>query len=228
MSEKPGCPDFEKALQAFTNYLRFEKNVSAHTLAAYQRDLAHLQQFARRQQLSLSELHQSHIRQCLAERHRQGIRPRSLQRWLSALRTFCEYSLKRGWIQANPCRGIQAPRVSRPLPKTLDTDQVARLMQIEGAGFIACRDRACLELFYSCGLRLGELVALDWTHLDLQQGQVRVTGKGRKIRELPVGRMAIEALEDWRRAQRQQGGADSAAVFTSQRGQRLQPRSIQE
>ncbi|MBR9909886.1 MAG: tyrosine recombinase XerC [Gammaproteobacteria bacterium] len=220
-------PTLALAIEHFNNYLRVEKQLAANTVSSYQRDLKHLQQFSQQQEITFEQLHQSHIRQCLGQLHRSGLKPRSLQRWLSALRTFFNYCLTKSWLPANPCSGIRAPKASKPLPKVLDADQAAQFVAVSGDGFLATRDRACLELFYSSGLRLGELISLDWQAVDLEQGQLRVTGKGNKTRELPIGRLALQALRRWRELQAQTCAEGIEPIFTNNKGGRLHPRSIQ-
>ncbi|GAB3111491.1 tyrosine recombinase XerC [Aestuariicella hydrocarbonica] len=217
----------EQTLESFYQYLRFEKQLSANTLVSYQRDLVRLSRYCQNQQLTLIDLQHHHIRHCLAQLHRQELQPRSLQRWLSALRTFFQYCLKQKLISVNPCTGLQAPKAKKPLPKALDVDQAIQFVEVRGDDFLSVRDRACLELFYSSGLRLSELVSLNWSDVDLAQGQLRVTGKGNKTRELPVGRPARAALAAWQKKQLSTCGEDIAAIFTQKKGKRLSPRSIQ-
>lgn len=219
--------DLTLALEGFEHYLRFERRLSDHTLEGYQRDLLRLQEFCQTSEVSLTDLRHFHIRQCLAQLHRRNLKPRSLQRWLSAVRTFFQYCLKHKLTTLNPCTGLQAPKAEKPLPKALDVDQAIQFVEVKGQDFLSLRDRACLELFYSSGLRLSELVSLDWGDIDLKQAQLRVTGKGRKTRELPVGRHALDALIAWQQLQQSTCGDEVTAIFTQRRGQRLSPRSIQ-
>lgn len=218
--------ELNQALAEFEHHLQVEKRLSPHTLEAYQRDLSRLQQFCIATGVPLTDLRHHHLRQCLAQLHRSGLQPRSLQRWLSAVRTFFQYCLKRHWLTLNPCTGLQAPKAGKPLPKALDVDQAIQFVEVQGSDFIALRDRACLELFYSSGLRLSELVSLDWKDVDLRHAELRVTGKGSKTRELPIGRPAIAALRAWQAAQQQSCG-EVSAIFTGSSGKRLHPRSIQ-
>lgn len=219
--------ELTQALAGFEHYLRVEKHLSKHTLEGYQRDLLRLRDFCQQTEIALSDLRHFHIRQCLAQLHRQSLKPRSLQRWLSAVRTFFQYCLKHKLVTLNPCTGLQAPKADKPLPKALDVDQAFRFVEVNGNDFLAVRDRACLELFYSSGLRLSELVSLDWSDVDLRGAQLRVIGKGSKTRELPVGRQAINALVAWQQLQAQTCGEDTTAIFTQRKGKRLNPRSIQ-
>jgi integrase/recombinase XerC len=135
--------------------------------------------------------------------------------------------LREGRVQANPAEGVRAPKVNRRLPHTLDADQLAHLMELPGDTPLDRRDRAIMELFYSSGLRLSELVALDVTDMRSSDGLLQVTGKGNKARRLPVGRFAQAAIEDWLSERAHLARADEAALFVSQRGTRLSPRSVE-
>lgn len=214
------------AIQQFLEHLKYEKQLSPHTLSNYQRDLCRVEKYCRDNGADLEQLHHHHLRQCLTQMHRQGLKPRSIQRWLSALRSFFRFCQQHHYITLNPCTGLQAPKADKPLPKALDVDQAIQFVEIKGEGFLALRDRACLELFYSCGLRLSELVSLNWSDIDLTQGEVRVTGKGNKARELPIGQPARLALQQWRQHQ-QLAPQPICAVFTNKKGGRLHSRSIQ-
>ncbi len=218
--------DLDTAIQQFLEHLKYEKQLSPHTLSNYQRDLSRLEKYCQDNGTPLEQLQQHHLRQCLTQMHRQGLKPRSIQRWLSALRSFFHFCLQHQYVDLNPCTGLQAPKADKPLPKALDVDQAIQFVEIKGEDFLALRDRACLELFYSCGLRLSELVSLNWSDIDLTQGEVRVTGKGNKTRELPIGKPARQALQQWRQHQQLSQQAISA-VFTNKKGGRLHPRSIQ-
>lgn len=225
---------FATEIADFLQYLKSEKQLSPHTQQSYQQDLRKLQDFCHAQRLhSLAQLQTQHIRQLVASQHRQGFSGRSLQRMLSGLRTFFQYLQKTGALFLDPTTGIRAPKSPKPLPKTLDVDQVGQLLNIEGDEWIAVRDRAMLELFYSSGLRLSELTSLNVADIDAQQGSVRVTGKGRKTRDLPVGRLACEALQQWLKVRHQMSQLDTnpthmQALFISQQGKRIHPRTVQQ
>lgn len=202
--------------------------MSAHTVSNYQRDLRRFGDFFTpyyADGIELTSIDQQHVRQSLGQLHRQGLGPRSLQRWLSALRSFFKWGQRHGLIERDPSTGITAPKAPKTLPKALDVDQVSQFVEVDGDDFLSRRDRAMLEVFYSSGLRLAELAALNWEHMELQQGQMRVTGKGNKTRVLPIGQHALAALETWKR---ESHPSDSQqAVFISQQGKRLSHRSIQ-
>ncbi|MGK2913691.1 MAG: tyrosine recombinase XerC [Porticoccaceae bacterium] len=216
-------------LDAFENYLRHERRLSPHTLAGYQRDLQKFTAWSASAGLTgLSEIDSQHIRQCLATLHRGGLNGASLQRWLSSLRAFFTFAQRRRWLNANPATGIRAPKRARKLPKTLDVDQAAQFLSIPNSDWLSCRDRAILELFYSSGLRLAELVGLDLKDLDLNDGTVTVTGKGNKTRIVPVGRAARQALTLWLAQRALEARAEEAALFIIRRGGRIGHRAVQQ
>jgi len=221
-------PEAQQGIERFLATLRTERRLSPHTLKNYRRDLDHLVRFCDQQQIRhWRDLTEMALRQYVALRHRQGIGGKSLQRELSAYRSCFRFLLQEGQISANPAVGIQAPRAARKLPDTLDVDRIKRLVEIRGDSPLTRRDRAILELFYSSGLRLAELVGLDLDRLDLADATVEVTGKGNKTRRVPLGRHAVRALRDWLRVRRQLAGVDETALFVSQQGRRLSPRSVQ-
>ena len=215
-------------LDAYFEHLRSERQMSPHTLDGYRRDLAKVVTFCDKQQLAdWQQLKSPHVRQLIAEQHRQGQSGRSLARLLSSMRGLYRYLNQEGRCAHDPAAGISAPKGERRLPRLLDTD---RAMQLLDGGieddFIGHRDRAMLELFYSSGLRLAELVGLNLDQLDLPDGLIQVQGKGNKARVLPVGRKAREALEAWLPLRALSNPSDGA-VFVSQQGRRLGPRAVQ-
>ena len=215
-------------IERFLASLRTERRLSPHTLKNYRRDLDNLGRFCDQQQIShWRELTEMTLRQYVAWRHRQGLGGKSLQRELSAFRSCFRYLLQEGRMSCNPAAAIQAPRAARKLPDTLDVDMARRLVEIHGDSPLTRRDRAILELFYSSGLRLSELVGLDLDRIDLADATVEVTGKGNKTRRLPLGRHAVHALQDWLRVRPQLVKGDEPALFVSQQGRRLSPRSVQ-
>ncbi len=219
---------FAEELAAFLVHMRSEKQFSPLTQQNYQRDLEKFFHFCATYSVNdLSTLNPQHIRQSLAALHRSGISGRSLQRWLSSLRSFFRFAIKRGWMKNNPADGIQAPKSPKKLPKTMDVDQTAQFVEVAGDSFIARRDRALLELIYSSGLRLAEVTGLNVADIDLKDGMVTVTGKGSKERLLPVGRYAIAALQEWLPQRALHAPADQKALFITQRGTRISHRAVQ-
>ncbi|MEO5574324.1 MAG: tyrosine recombinase XerC [Gammaproteobacteria bacterium] len=216
-------------LERFFTCLSSERRFSAHTQQAYRRDLAKLVEFCDRQEIcAWKDLRGHHMRAYVAWRHRGGLSGRSIQRNLSAVRSFYHYLMREGAAQLNPVLGIITPKSPRRLPHTLDADQVGRLLEIPFENILACRDRAIMELIYSSGLRLAELVGLNVDELDLRDEVVRVLGKGNKVRILPVGRFACAALQTWLGERIKLSiQADERALFIGRRGQRLTSRAVQ-
>ncbi|MBW5412725.1 tyrosine recombinase XerC [Pseudomonas sp. MAG002Y] len=217
----------EERLDAYCQHLRSERQVSVHTLDGYRRDLLKLLAFCREEQLTdWSSLDARRLRALIVQLHRKGQSSRSLSRLLSAIRGFYQYLIREGICQHDPANGVSAPKGQKQLPKNLDVDRTTQLL--DGAvedDFIALRDQAMLELFYSSGLRLSELVGLDIVDLDLKDGLISVRGKGNKRRIVPVGSKAREAMERWLPPRAL--AAQDDAVFIGQSGRRLTPRAIQ-
>ncbi len=229
MNEKdgahPGGQSLEGLLDAF---LHGQHGRSPHTQSAYRRDLQGFFEYCRTHGVEpLSGVDEQRVRAYAAWRYRNGIAARSLQRALSTLRGFFGWLEASGRIGRNPARGVRAPKGPRRLPAPLDVDEAQRLMEIAAAGPLAVRDRALLELLYSSGLRVSELVGLDLKDLDMREAEVLVLGKGQKGRMVPVGRHAILALRAWLAVRPALCRPGVEALFVSRRGTRLGVRSVQ-
>lgn len=223
----------------FLQELAQQRRLSPHTVAAYRGDLVELAGLAGDK--PLGQLLAADVRRALARLHAGGLSPASLSRKLSAWRRFFDWLGRRGETAANPAAGIRAPRQPKRLPKALAPDQAVQLAGHQPvAGPLALRDKAMVELLYSSGLRLSELVGLDWRYfatdeqgpgstswLDLDSRRVTVVGKGGKVRQVPIGRPAAEALRHWLRARAAMPGAGSRALFVSAQGRRIGARSVQ-
>lgn len=211
-------------IDGFLAHLQVERRVSAHTLDAYRRDLAALHDWATARQMGdVTGLDAAAVRAFVASEHRRGLSPKSLQRRLSACRSFYHWLLQNGPIAANPAAQVRAPKAPRKLPQVLDVDEAVQLVEVDTDAPLGLRDRALLELFYSSGLRLSELCGLHWRDLDLHEGLVTVHGKGGRQRIVPVGSHARKALADWRS---ESGGTDDAPVFPGRNGP-ITPRAVQ-
>jgi integrase/recombinase XerC len=211
-------------IDAFLDYLRVERRASTHTLDAYGRDLVALAQWLDDAGVAAwDELRGDRLRAFIAAEHRRGLSGKSLQRRLSACRRFFSWQLKHGLLAADPSAGLRAPKAQRKLPQVLDADEAARLVEVPTDVPLGVRDRALLELFYSSGLRLSELCALRWRDLDLAGGEVRVLGKGSKVRIVPVGSHARAALAAWGS---ESGIAANKPVFPGRNGP-ISPRAVQ-
>ncbi len=223
----------------FRRYLNSERRLSAHTDVNYARDLAALVKFCDRAGLAdWHALDSQHIRLFAARSHAAGLAPRSIQRRLSAVRSFYEFLLREAQgtgarvrraerVTRNPAQDVRAPKAARRLPQTLDADQMARLLEIPAGDELSARDRAIMELFYSSGLRLAELVGLELTSVDLKDRTVQVLGKGNKSRIVPVGRAAVQALKGWLKERAALARPAEAALFVGKNGRRLGPRAVQ-
>lgn len=222
--------ELQQEIDLFLQYLEQEKRLSIHTVKNYQRDLTQLIIFCKQQELApWSQLKAKDIRQFIAQLHRQGLAGRSIQRALSAVRSFYRFLIREGLTETNPAQAVQAPKTEKRLPSTLDVDQMQNLLEhTEQDTVIACRDRAMMELFYSSGLRLAELASLNIRDVDYGDSLVYVTGKGNKSRVVPVGKAAITALQTWLAKRDELGFFEQSALFITQQGRRLGVRSIQK
>jgi integrase/recombinase XerC len=234
-------------LARFRRYVTSERRLSAHTDRGYARDLAELIRYCDRSGVAdWGGLDTQHVRLFAAHSHASGLSPRSIQRRLSAVRSFYEFLLREGRngaaraaggasarggrterIRVNPAHDVRAPKAARRLPQTLDPDQMARLLEIPPGNALTARDRAIMELLYSSGLRLSELVGLEIASLDLKDRTVRLLGKGRKGRIVPVGRAAARALKAWLRERADLARPGETALFVGRSGERLGARAVQ-
>lgn len=210
-------------------HLEIERRLSPQTVEAYRRDLRELANWCDTADLDTWQaLRGEHFRNWSAQCYRRGLSAKSIQRKLSASRSFFRYLLRERVVSANPAADISAPKPKKRLPGNLDADRMARLLDIDAEGPIADRDRAILELLYSSGLRLAELTGLDLGDVDLADQTVRVTGKGSKDRIVPVGRMARRAVKNWLKSRAGLAEPGEKALFVSQRGSRLSRRTVQD
>jgi integrase/recombinase XerC len=216
-------------LERYFNHLQHERRLSPHTLSNYRRDLTRLVAYCDNAGIAgWPQLDPQSVRTFVAWRHRQGAGGRSLQRELSALRSLFNYLLREGVVGYNPGLDIPAPKSEKRLPNALDVEQTGHLVAIEGDEPLVLRDRALMEIIYSCGLRLAETVGLDTDSIDRHDATVRVVGKGSKARVVPVGREALKALARWLQVRGRLAPPGEKALFVSQRGRRLSPRSVQQ
>jgi integrase/recombinase XerC len=216
-------------LPRFLKHLSVERRLSRHTDANYERDLTRLMEWCGTSGIDdWPRLDAHHIRSFAAAEHRRGGSARTIARRLSALRSFFNYLIREGELKSNPAAGIQAPRAKKRLPDTIDVDQMTRLLSFRADETLGVRDKAIMELFYSSGLRLSELVGLDLGDIDLSDRTVRVLGKGSKTRVVPVGRHAADAVSAWLKERATVATVGEAALFVSRRGGRLSARMVQE
>jgi integrase/recombinase XerC len=237
-------PEALEWVARFRRYLSAERRLSVHTDRSYARDLAALVKFCERAHLEdWSQVDAQHVRAFAAHSHAGGLGARSIQRRLSAVRSFYAFLLREAPAAAaaaapareralrrvtrNPAHDVRAPKAARRLPRTLDADQMARLLQIPAGDVLTARDRALMELLYSSGLRLAELVSLELTSVDLRDRVVHVLGKGRKARIVPVGRAAVTALRAWLKERPALARPQETALFVARNGRRLGARAVQ-
>lgn len=199
--------------------------MSPHTVRAYGRDIGALFEQLGDTRIDRCDVHG--VRRAVAVLRAKGLSGRTLARMLSAWRALYGFLARDFGLAHNPCHGVRPPRSEKRLPNALTADDARRLVEIDADDFLGMRDRALLELLYSSGLRLSEVVALDWSLLDWDEGTVRVTGKGTKTRLVPAGRKALEALRAWQRCSAALPARDPQAVFLNRRGRRLSARSVQ-
>jgi len=220
-----GGSPLQPALEAFLARLAVERRMSPHTLDAYRRDLSDLAAWMLDNGLGdWGRLKQEALRGYIAGAHRRGLSGKSLQRRLSAIRSFYRHYHRERPAEPNPALGLRAPKAPRKLPQVLDPDEAGQLVEVPTDAPLGLRDRAMLELFYSSGLRLSELCGLRWRALDLAEGLVTVLGKGGKTRIVPVGRHARQALQAWRDDSKP---APDAPVFPGRAGGPISPRTVQ-
>ena len=215
-------------LPRFFTHLSSERRLSAHTDSNYRRDLNLFQRFCEQQQIDdWTSVDSQHVRSFASAEFRRGQSPRTIQRRLSALRSFFNFLIRESVLRMNPAIQVQAPKARKRLPETIDADQMARLLTFRTDDDLSVRDKAIMELFYSSGLRLSELVNLDLGDVDLRDRTVRVIGKGNKARVVPVGRFAVEAIGTWLKERGGLADAAEPALFVSKRGGRLLQRAVQ-
>ena len=205
----------QQEIDYFLSYLAQEKRMSSHTVTNYQRDLKKLLAYCQQQELlDWRIIKPRHIRQFIAQCHRQGLAGRTIQRMLSAIRSLYRYLIREDLAENNPAQAVQAPKPEKRLPSTLDVDQMSGLLDgTQQNTLVACRDRAIMELFYSSGLRLAELADLNLRDVDFGDHLVYVTGKGNKSRVIPVGGQAIKALQTWLQKRDELGLFEQTALF---------------
>ena len=217
----------QRFLTEYLEFLQFERGLSALTRENYARDITQLIKLA--DTTSLNELQNIQIRRFIATLHSKGLGGKSLARMLSSWRGFFDFLVNRHQFEANPVIGLRAPKSAKTLPQALSIEQATKLVDISDDDVLSVRDHAILELFYSSGLRLSELVNLNIDALDFSAGTVIVTGKGNKTRIVPMGAHAMAALQKWLQIRQNITLSDTAskAVFIGLQGRRISQRNIQ-
>jgi len=214
-------------LDDYLQHLTFERGLSVLTLKNYARDIHLLESMV--ENTTLDTVNNKQVRRFIAILHGRGLSSKTIARALSAWRGFYDYLVHHKGYTQNPIMGLRAPKSAITLPQALSTDQAAKLVDIKGDSFLERRDHAILELFYSSGLRLTELVNLDINMLDFSDGTVTVTGKGNKTRIIPMGKHAMNAIKMWLeyRTLIKIAFKNPNALFITQQGKRITPRAVQ-
>ena len=217
----------DNLLKEYLAFLNFERGLSPLTRENYARDIKQLISLA--DTTALNSLQTNHIRRFIASLHGKGLGGKSIARMLSSWRGFFDFLINRKSFTNNPVIGLRAPKSPKTLPQALSIEQAVKLVDISDDDVLSIRDHAILELFYSSGLRLSEVVNLNITALDFSEGTVIVTGKGNKTRIVPMGEHAMNAIKKWlnSRAQILINNAAERAVFIGLQGRRISPRNIQ-
>ncbi len=216
--------DYQKE---YLDFLAFERGLSRLTRESYARDLQQLDVLSNK--TALDALKINNIRRFIAAMNSSGLSSKTIARRLSAWRGFYDFLIQRHQFANNPVQGLRAPKAAKTLPQALSAEQAIKLVDVSDDNPLSIRDHAILELFYSSGLRLSELVGLDIGALDAKDGQVTVTGKGNKTRIVPVGRNAMSAINNWLqiRASMLINKPNQPAIFITQQGNRITPRAVQ-
>lgn len=215
-------------IEIYIAHLTNVRRLSTLTCKSYRTDLhvLHKQLTTQFQCEALDTVQPHHIRQIIAQLHSTGLSGRSLARMLSAWRGFFAYLIRHHQYKQNPCTGIRVPKSPKKLPHALSPDEATQLLNFSPETMLTSRDSAMFELFYSSGLRLAELAALELKDIDFAEETVRIHGKGNKTRIVPIGQLAITALKEWLKHRVHIAQSDTHALFLSKRGQAISPRTI--
>lgn len=216
-------------LERFYAYLHTEKGLSLYTQRNYKQQLETMTQYLVQVGLThWTQLDSAWVRQLVMQGKRQGMKASSIATRLSSLRSFLDFLILRGELQANPAKGVSAPRKQRTLPKNLDVDEMAQLLEVTDDDPLSIRDRAIMELMYGAGLRLAELVSIDVKDVNLSEGEIRVIGKGNKERKVWFAGQAQEWVGKWLKLRSQLADSAETALFVSKLGTRISHRSVQK
>ncbi len=223
----------ERAIRAYLKHLHLDQNCSPETIRAYASDLGEFAAFAAKELGGEADPRRADrllIRGFLGRLHERGVKRSTVARKLAALRSFFRYLKRLGKVAGNPAEAVSTPRQERRLPKQLSVGEMSHLLEMpDDSAPLGARDRAILELLYASGLRVSELTALEFDDLDLGEGMVRVRGKGRKERLVPVGSQAVKAIRKYLRRRSElepRPGSGKDALFLNFRGTRLNVRSV--
>lgn len=217
---------WDELIGEYLGWMSANRRLSPHTVSNYGRDLAKLHNAVNNR--PPDSLCAADVRHALARLHAAGLSPRSLARVLAAWRGFYRFLARQHGVTSNPCVGLRPPKAPRTLPHALSPDAAQQLLESDARDPMLLRDHSMFELLYSSGLRLAELVSLDLGQVQMQTGEVSVTGKGNKTRIVPVGSRALQALRDWMGQRDALAGPSEPALFVGRTGRRISPRSVQQ
>ena len=224
--------NLKSSITSFLEYLSVEKRLAKNTILSYKRDLGSLERFISKQKAkTIESATTTDIQDFISSDFKRGLSARTIQRKASTIRAFFYFLKERKAIRNNPARNIRTPKTKSNLPRTIDPDQIARLLRNSGKTFFEIRDKTMLEIFYSCGLRLSELVGLNLRDISLENSSLRVLGKGNKERVLPIGEKAKKSLVHWlqhRSKLKKDSDVPEEALFLSIRGTRISRRNVQK
>jgi integrase/recombinase XerC len=215
----------QRHVEKFINYLKVEKNASDHTITNYRVDLDAFAAFLGERDISAVD-HLT-LRKFLADMRARNYSKRTVARKLASLRSLFRFLYREGYIKSNPITALSTPKLDKRLPVVLDVDRVSRLVQCpDGSVDAGLRDRALLETLYSCGIRVSELVGLDVDDVDFIAGVIKVLGKGKKERMVPIGEPAVNAIRKYMDTRDERKVREKDAVFLNKSGKRLTDRSV--
>ncbi len=220
----------DERLGDFFAYLQYEQNASPYTITSYKRDLLQLSRYLIKKHIGFKNIDHIVLRGFLSTLYEKGNKKSTIARKVAAIRSFFRFCVKRRWIQDNPTRILSTPKQDQPVPSFLSEEEMQRFLDLPPTTKpLGMRNRAMLELLYSAGLRVGELVGLNWDDINLSERLIRVRGKGKKERILPFGKTARECLQSYHRVRRSfnKGLIDENAAFLNIRGNRLTSRSVE-
>ena len=213
----------KKHIEKFIRHLEVERAVSAHTLRAYRKDL---EEFSRYVESEAANIDVIDIRGFIANQIQKGLNKTTVNRRLSSIRSFFKFLYREGYVKTNPSKLVSSPKVSKLLPKFLSVDDIFTLIEKpRGSGFYAVRDKAILELLYSSGLRVSELTGLDMDDVNLNESIMKIKGKGKKERIVPIGSKAVNALRFYN-TERRIKKSKAKALFLNRFGNRLTDRGV--
>lgn len=206
----------------FLDFILHQKQYSEHTIENYGRQLDLAMQLLTEQGVTTwDQARPNHVRYCLTYFHQKRLKPRSIALFLSCWRSFNKFLTRQEMLDTDPLLGIHAPKFDKPLPKSLDVDQIDKLLSIDENNPLAIRDRTMMELMYSSGLRLDELVSTNLQDMDLSSAELRVRGKGNKQRIVPIGSIALTWLSKWLPLRHEFIGNEPDALFLSKQKRRI-------